>query len=100
MFPLKILLPCWKLHMSMDFIKSNILYSQFFFSFFKFIENRLSACGAHAPLFTKNALTLIHQASGGILRAIGNIANAALLKAFVAKSTQVEAEHVQAVVQR
>ena len=65
-----------------------------------FIENRLSACGAHAPLFTKNALTLIHQASGGILRAIGNIANAALLKAFVAKSTQVEAEHVQAVVQR
>ena len=33
-----------------------------------FIENRLSACGAHAPLFTKNALTLIHQASGGILR--------------------------------
>ena len=65
-----------------------------------FIENSLSACGARSPLFTKNALTLIHQASGGILRTIGTVANAALLKAFVAKSTQVEAEHVQSVVQR
>ncbi len=65
-----------------------------------YIENRLSACGVRSPLFTKNALNLLHQASGGILRTIGTIANAALLKAFVAKSTQVEAEHVQAVVQR
>jgi type II secretory pathway predicted ATPase ExeA len=65
-----------------------------------FIENRLSDCGARSPLFTKNALTLIHQSSGGILRTIGTVANAALLKAFVAKSTQVEAEHVQSVVQR
>lgn len=65
-----------------------------------FIESRLRDCGARSPLFTKNALTLIHQASGGILRTIGTVANAALLKAFVAKSTQVEAEHVQSVVQR
>jgi len=65
-----------------------------------FIEGRLKTCGARTPLFTKNALTLIHQASGGILRPIGTIANAALFKAFVAKSTQVEAEHVQSVVQR
>jgi len=65
-----------------------------------FIETRLSACGARTPLFTKNALTLVHQASGGILRTLGTIANAALFKAFVAKSTQVEAEHVQSVVQR
>ena len=65
-----------------------------------FIEGRLSACGARTPLFTKNALTLVHQASGGILRTIGTVANAALFKAFFAKSTQVEAEHVQSVVQR
>lgn len=65
-----------------------------------YIENRLSACGVKAPLFTKNALALIHQASGGILRTIGTLANAALLKAFMAKSPQVEAEHVQAVIQR
>jgi len=65
-----------------------------------YIENRLTSCGARAPLFTKNALTLIHQASAGILRTIGTIANAALLKAFIAKSQQVEAEHGQAVIQR
>jgi len=65
-----------------------------------FIEGRLNACGARSPLFTKNALTLVHQAAGGILRTIGTISNAALLKAFVAKSTQVEAEHVQSVIQR
>jgi type II secretory pathway predicted ATPase ExeA len=65
-----------------------------------YIENRLTTCGAHTPLFTKNALTLIHQASAGILRTLGTIANAALLKAFIAKSQQVEAEHVQSVIQR
>ena len=51
-------------------------------------------------MFTRNALTLVHQASAGILRTIGTIAHAALLKAFIAKSQQVEAEHVQAVIQR
>lgn len=45
-------------------------------------------------------MALVHQASGGILRAIGIFANAALLKAFTTKSPQVEAEHVQSVIQR
>jgi general secretion pathway protein A len=65
-----------------------------------YIENRLSGCGARVPLFTKSALTLVHQVSGGILRTLGTIANAALLRAYMGKSPQVEAEHVQAVVQR
>lgn len=65
-----------------------------------YLESRMSACGAKTPVFTKNALTLIHQASGGILRTIGTIANATLLKAFTSHSQQVEAEHVQAVIQR
>jgi type II secretory pathway predicted ATPase ExeA len=52
------------------------------------------------PLFTKNALALVHQASGGILRTIGILANVAPLKAFTAKSPQVEAEHVQSVIHR
>ncbi|MFA5141314.1 MAG: AAA family ATPase [Elusimicrobiota bacterium] len=67
---------------------------------FSYVETRLRACGPKAPLFTKNALELIHQASAGILRTIGTIANASLLKAFLAKSQQVEAEHVQSVIQR
>jgi type II secretory pathway predicted ATPase ExeA len=67
---------------------------------FAYIEGRLSSCGAKAVVFTHGALTLIHQASAGIMRTIGTIANAALMKAFIAKSKQVEAEHVQAVLQR
>ena len=67
---------------------------------FGFVETRMAACGAQASLFTKNALNLIHQASGGTLRTIGTIANATLLKAFTAGNQQVEAEHVQAVIQR
>ncbi len=65
-----------------------------------YLESRIHACGQTAPLFTHNAMTLIHQASGGILRTIATIANAALLKAFLASSQQVEAEHVQSVLQR
>jgi len=45
-------------------------------------------------------LTFIHQASGGILRTIGTIGGAALVKACLANSKQVEAEHVQSVIQR
>ena len=67
---------------------------------FSYIEARISACGQKAPLFTKNAMTLLHQASGGILRTIGTIASASLLKAFLASSKQVETEHVQSVIQR
>ena len=38
----------------------------------------MRACGAQLPVFTKNALTLLHQASGGTLRTLGIIANATL----------------------
>jgi len=67
---------------------------------FSYIDNRLSACGAVNPLFTKNALELIHQASGGNMRAIGTIGTSAMWKAYIGNSPQVEAEHVQAVLQR
>ena len=60
----------------------------------------MRACGAQLPVFTKNALTLLHQASGGTLRTLGIIANATLMLAFTARSQQVEAEHVQQVIQR
>jgi len=60
----------------------------------------MSACGRKAPLFTTNAMTLLHQASGGILRTIGTISSAALLKAFRGNSKQVEGEHVQSVIRR
>jgi len=67
---------------------------------FSYIEKRVSDCGNSSVLFTKPALTLIHQASGGVFRSIGIIAWAAMHKAFLQKSAQVEAEHVKAVIER
>lgn len=67
---------------------------------FAYVEKRISDCGSSSTLFTKPALTLIHQASGGVFRSIGIIAWAAMHKAFLGKSPQVEAEHVKAVIER
>ena len=67
---------------------------------FTYIEQRLAACEGQTTLFTNNAVSLIHQASTGVLRSINTIAHSALVKAYYAHSPQVEAEHVQAVLQR
>ena len=67
---------------------------------FSFVDSRMRACGAQNPVFTRNALTLLHQGSGGTLRTLGIIANATLMQAFTARSPQVEAEDVQQVIQR
>ena len=67
---------------------------------FSYIEQRINQVGTSSALFTKNALTLTHQASGGIMRNINTIAQAALVKAFLVKSPQVEVEHVQSVIER
>ena len=64
-----------------------------------YVEGRLKAVGTLTPLLTKNALALVHQASGGILKTINTFAAASLHKAYLGKSAQVEAEHVQAVIQ-
>jgi type II secretory pathway predicted ATPase ExeA len=45
-------------------------------------------------------LELIHQASGGIMRAINGIASSAMVGAYLTKSQQVEAEHVKAAIER
>lgn len=67
---------------------------------FSYIEQRLDQAGGASGLFTKNALSLTHQASGGIMRAINTIAQAAMMKAYLGTSPQVEAEHVQSVIER
>lgn len=67
---------------------------------FAYIETRITNCGNSSTLFTKSALTLIHQASGGVFRSIGIIAWAAMYRAFLSNSHQVEAEHVKAVIER
>ncbi|MBN1647527.1 MAG: AAA family ATPase [Spirochaetales bacterium] len=65
-----------------------------------YIEKRISDSGNSAPLFTKNAYAAVHQSSGGNLRIIGNIASAALVKAFQMQSQVVEADHVKMVLSR
>jgi len=67
---------------------------------YAFIEKRIKDCGNSAALFTKQALAVIHQASGGIFRSIGTIAQSALYKAFLSKASEVEAEHVKSVIER
>jgi len=65
-----------------------------------YIEKRISDSGNSSPIFTKNAYSFIHQATGGNLRIIGNIASAAMMKAFNLQSHTVEADHVKMVISR
>lgn len=65
-----------------------------------FIEPRLTNCGGNTGIFTKNALTLIHQFSMGIFRSIGTIATASMNMAMTSNSATVETEHVQTVLKR
>ena len=67
---------------------------------FSYIEKRISQCGNSNPVFTKNAMELTHQASGGIMRDINMIAHGAMAKAYMSGSVQVEAEHVRMVIER
>jgi len=65
-----------------------------------YVEERIKSSGGQAGLFTKQALNLIHQASNGVFRTIGTIATNALLKVQTIGASQVEAEHIQAILQR
>jgi general secretion pathway protein A len=67
---------------------------------FSYVEQRVNSSGGTINLYTKGALNLIHQASGGVMRNINTIANGALIKAFLSKSSQIETEHVQSVIER
>jgi len=67
---------------------------------FSYIEQRISDVSTGGSLFTKPSMTLIHNASGGIMRVINNMANHSLIKAYLSGSTVVEKEHVQAILSR
>jgi len=67
---------------------------------FNFIEGRISKIGGQPGLFTRNALKLIHDYSGGILRSTSSAAWQSLIKAAELRSPQVEKEHVHMVLER
>ena len=65
---------------------------------YSFIEHGIASKKGSPGLFTKNAMKLIHDFSGGVLRSVSNVAWQTLLKAYDQKSTNVEREHVQMVI--
>jgi len=59
-----------------------------------YVEFRTRAAGATRPLFTKEAIEVIHQASGGIPRKINTLCDLALLIGFMERCEQVDNEVV------
>lgn len=67
---------------------------------FSYLEQRIADVSTGGSLFTKSAMTLIHNASGGVMRVINNMAQHALIKAYLSNSATVEKEHIQSVLSR
>jgi general secretion pathway protein A len=67
---------------------------------FSYLGQRVADVSDGKVIFTKSAMTLIHQASGGIMRVINNMALNCLIKAYYSNSSIVEKEHVQAILSR
>jgi len=60
-----------------------------------YLLHHLKITGITRPLFSEQALTAIHQGSGGILRRANHLARGALIAAAAEKIQQVAAEHVR-----
>jgi general secretion pathway protein A len=67
---------------------------------FSYIEQRVADVSTGASLFTKSSMTLIHEASSGVMRVINNMGQHSLIRAFLSGNATVEKEHVQAVLSR
>ena len=67
---------------------------------YSYIEQRISDVSVGNSLFTKAAMNLIHNASGGVMRVINNMGEHSMIKAYLSGSATVEKEHVQAILSR
>ena len=67
---------------------------------YSYIEQRVNDVSEGHVIFTKSAMKLIHNASGGVMRVINNMAEHSLIKAHMTGSATVEKEHVQSVLSR
>lgn len=65
----------------------------------KYISYRLAKVGAKAEIFSPEAVALVHEASGGIPRAINLLCGGALLYAYAEERQQVNEEDVAQVVE-
>ncbi|MGH9438084.1 MAG: hypothetical protein ACRD22_09350 [Terriglobia bacterium] len=60
-----------------------------------YLAHHLGLAGANGELFAEEAVTAIHQGSGGLLRRANMLARGALLAAAREKCTRATAEHVR-----
>jgi general secretion pathway protein A len=60
-----------------------------------YLQHHLTLCGIDRMLFNSNAVTAIHQGSGGLFRKANHLASGALIAAAADQSQMVLAEHVR-----
>lgn len=60
-----------------------------------YLQHHLDICGIDRMLFEKNAITAIHQGSGGLFRRANHLARGALIAAAENQCQMVDAEHVR-----
>jgi type II secretory pathway predicted ATPase ExeA len=60
-----------------------------------YLLHHLRIAGGHEEIFSEEAITAIHQGSGGLLRRANNLARGAMLAAATEKAPVVAAEHVR-----
>ena len=60
-----------------------------------YLKHHLAIAGIKQNLFDQNAMTAIHQGSGGLFRKANHLARGALIAAAANQSTLVNAEHVR-----
>ncbi|HTT71164.1 MAG TPA: AAA family ATPase [Anaeromyxobacteraceae bacterium] len=66
---------------------------------FDYLAHRLRVAGRAAPLFTSEAVRLLHARSGGVPRLLNQIANGALLEGFARDAREIGADVVKAAIE-
>ncbi|MCK4326214.1 hypothetical protein KAW55_05615, partial [bacterium] len=65
----------------------------------EYISHRLEIAGRKSPIFTKDAISLIFDRSGGIPRRINTVCDLGLLAGFGKKKEKVDMEVVRKAIQ-
>lgn len=64
----------------------------------RYLEHRLRVAGREDPLFTPEAVSALHRASGGIPRRVNQLAGSALLEGFARDAAVIDAAAVEAAI--
>lgn len=61
----------------------------------EYIHHHLKIAGIKKPLFSEDAVTALHQGSGGVLRRANSLARGGLIAAAIEKRDEVSSEHIR-----